>query len=44
MHLSPLSDNHIDCTLIGALRRMQYGLIATLLAIVAAFVIKGLAT
>lgn len=44
MHLPPHSDdNPADCTFIGALRRMQYGLIATLLAIAAAFAIKGFA-
>jgi hypothetical protein len=42
MHLSPPSDDDQACyTVIDALRRMQYGLIATVLAVVAAFVIKG---
>jgi hypothetical protein len=50
MHLSPLSDanpsddNPGDYTLIGALRRMQYGLIAALLAIATVCVINGLGT
>lgn len=43
MHLSPSSDDDQACyTLAYALRRMQYGLIATVLAVVAAFVIKNL--
>jgi hypothetical protein len=43
MHLSPPSDNdQASYTLIDALRRVQYGLITTVLAVVAAFVIKGL--
>lgn len=45
MHLSPHADDDPgDYTLIGALRRMQYGLIATLLAVATALVITGLTT